>query len=209
MTGQVDFDSHTSGIVLAAVAAVNLVSPGWARGRQYLPPTGDQLAEQVRESLPVGAKRASTPISADQLAEFAGYLDELRVMFFLLDGEDLDGACELLNRMIKETEAVPTLSRHDGEPWHLHFHSPDAPWAKSWAGPMVTGLAMVLGSAMYDRLGLCSAPACDRAYVDTSRNGARRFCSTACQNRVKAASFRERERERQRSEAPEVSADER
>jgi predicted RNA-binding Zn ribbon-like protein len=28
--------------------------------------------------------------------------------------------------------------------------------------------------------------------VDTSRNGTRRFCSTACQNRVKAALFRER-----------------
>jgi predicted RNA-binding Zn ribbon-like protein len=26
--------------------------------------------------------------------------------------------------------------------------------------------------------------------VDTSRNATRRFCSTACQNRVKAASFR-------------------
>jgi predicted RNA-binding Zn ribbon-like protein len=29
-------------------------------------------------------------------------------------------------------------------------------------------------------------------YVDTSRNGSKRFCSTACQNRVKAATFRER-----------------
>jgi predicted RNA-binding Zn ribbon-like protein len=53
---------------------------------------------------------------------------------------------------------------------------------------------MVLGSPMADRLGLCSAPSCDRAYVDISRNGARRFCSTACQNRVKAATFRERQR---------------
>jgi predicted RNA-binding Zn ribbon-like protein len=26
--------------------------------------------------------------------------------------------------------------------------------------------------------------------VDTSRNGTRRFCSTSCQNRVKAAAFR-------------------
>jgi hypothetical protein len=29
-------------------------------------------------------------------------------------------------------------------------------------------------------------------YVDTSRNGTRRFCSTSCQNRVKAAAFRAR-----------------
>ncbi|WP_456236959.1 CGNR zinc finger domain-containing protein [Actinomadura physcomitrii] len=32
----------------------------------------------------------------------------------------------------------------------------------------------------------------DRVYVDTSRNGKRRFCSTACQNRVKTAAFRAR-----------------
>ena len=30
--------------------------------------------------------------------------------------------------------------------------------------------------------------------VDVSRNGTRRFCSTACQNRVKAAAFRERQK---------------
>jgi predicted RNA-binding Zn ribbon-like protein len=29
-------------------------------------------------------------------------------------------------------------------------------------------------------------------YVDVSRNGTRRFCSTTCQNRVKAAAFRKR-----------------
>src|SRR5581483_5972615 len=111
-----------------------------------------------------------------------------------LDMEDLDGACELINKILVETRATPMLSRHDGEPWHLHFHSRDASWSQGWAGSMATALAMVLGSPMADRLGLCSAPSCDRAYVDTSRNGARRFCSTACQNRVKAATFRERQR---------------
>ncbi len=196
VTGQVEFDSHMSGVVLAATATVNVLAPGWSRGRQYLPPIGDELAEQVREALRSGVRRADAPIFPSQLEELAGYLTELRVMFFLLDSGDLDGACELLNKMIIDAEAMPTLSRHDGEPWHLHFHSPDASWAQGWAGAMATGLAMVLGSAMHDRLGLCSAPACDRAYVDTSRNGTRRFCSTACQNRVKAATFRERERQR-------------
>ncbi|WP_405875666.1 CGNR zinc finger domain-containing protein [Streptomyces xanthophaeus] len=33
---------------------------------------------------------------------------------------------------------------------------------------------------------------CDRVYADTSRNAARQFCSTACQNRTKAAAFRAR-----------------
>jgi len=57
---------------------------------------------------------------------------------------------------------------------------------------MAVGLAYVLGSEYADRIGVCSAPDCDRVYVDVSRNGTKRFCSTACQNRVKAAAFRAR-----------------
>jgi predicted RNA-binding Zn ribbon-like protein len=52
----------------------------------------------------------------------------------------------------------------------------------------------VLGSEFNDRLGVCTAPHCDRVYVDVSRNGTRRFCSTACQGRVKTAAFRARTR---------------
>jgi predicted RNA-binding Zn ribbon-like protein len=51
---------------------------------------------------------------------------------------------------------------------------------------------MAIGSDFAGRLGVCSAERCDRVYVDTSRNSRRRFCSTACQNRVKAAAFRAR-----------------
>jgi predicted RNA-binding Zn ribbon-like protein len=51
---------------------------------------------------------------------------------------------------------------------------------------------VVLGSESHDRLGVCTAPRCDRVYVDTSRNGTRRYCSTSCQNRVKTAAFRAR-----------------
>ncbi|WP_203218370.1 CGNR zinc finger domain-containing protein [Nocardia brasiliensis] len=32
---------------------------------------------------------------------------------------------------------------------------------------------------------MCSADNCDRVYLDTSRNGTKRFCGTACQNRAK------------------------
>jgi predicted RNA-binding Zn ribbon-like protein len=31
-------------------------------------------------------------------------------------------------------------------------------------------------------------------FLDTSRNGSRRFCSTPCQHRVKAAAYRARRR---------------
>ena len=53
--------------------------------------------------------------------------------------------------------------------------------------------APLLGSDLRGRIGVCTAPRCDRVYVDASRNGTRRFCSTSCQNRVKTAAFRARQ----------------
>jgi predicted RNA-binding Zn ribbon-like protein len=46
---------------------------------------------------------------------------------------------------------------------------------------------------MADRVGTCASDDCERAFFDSSRNGSRRFCSTTCQNRVKAAAFRRRQ----------------
>jgi predicted RNA-binding Zn ribbon-like protein len=189
----VDFDSHASEIVTATTYVVNLLTPGWTSGRPYQPPTGRDLVDAVVRALP---KTSLAPPSADQLAEFAGYVAEMRRVFELVDGGagDLDAACAVTNGLLRGTGAIPVLARHDDDPWHLHFHPIDAGWARAWAGPMATSLAMLLGSSSYERLGVCSAPSCDAVYVDTSRNGARRFCDTACQNRVKAAAFRERQR---------------
>jgi predicted RNA-binding Zn ribbon-like protein len=184
----VDFDSHTSGVVAALVTAVNVVTPGWSRGRPYEPPAGTALAEQVRTALRGGA----TPAPVAEVLALAAYLGDLRAAFDALDDDDLDGACRRVNDLLGLTGAAPVLARHDGEAWHLHYHAKEASWSISWAASMSTAMATVLGSAAHDRLGVCGAPACDRVYVDTSRNGARRFCSTACQNRVKAATFRER-----------------
>lgn len=185
-----EFDSHTSDTVGYAVTLINDVTPGERHGRPFLAPVGDALVAAVRNAVP-RARTADLPTPSDAV-ELAEWAARLRHVIKLVHTGDLDAACVELNRIMREADAVPTLSRHDGEPWHLHFHSADAEWAASWAAPMATGLAVVLGNATVERLGLCNAPACDRVYIDVSRNGTRRFCSTACQNRVKAAAFRAR-----------------
>ncbi len=185
-----DFDSHTSDVVEYAVALINEVTSGERHGRPFAAPTGDALLPAVRSVVPeFRPSDAPTAAEAAELAEWAG---RLRHVIELVDTGDLDTACTELNRIMRQAGSLPTLARHDGEPWHLHFHSADAAWAPSWAASMATGLAVVLGNPAVDRLGLCNAPACDRVYIDISRNGTRRFCSTACQNRVKAAAFRAR-----------------
>jgi predicted RNA-binding Zn ribbon-like protein len=188
----VDFTSHVETIVTAAVNLVNAVTPGEAHGRDFEQPTGEDLRVAIGEALRAGKPQAPgvTEQDAADLAAVAGWL---RVVFDAVHTGDLDAAALTLNALLAETGAHPQLDRHDGEPWHLHFHGRTDTLAQGWAAGCVTGLAIFLGTEMHDRLGVCTAPRCDRVYVDVSRNGTRRFCSTSCQNRVKAAAFRARQ----------------
>ncbi|MCY0931275.1 CGNR zinc finger domain-containing protein [Streptomyces sp. H27-H1] len=61
-----------------------------------------------------------------------------------------------------------------------------------WSAGCATALALAIGSNLTGRLGVCTAPHCDRVYIDNSRNAVRHFCSTACRSRVKGAIFRAR-----------------
>lgn len=184
-----DFTSHTSTVVTVAVRLVNALTPGHQRGRPYLPPGGSALAAAVTAAL-----RARRPdvrqVTPGEAGEFRAVAAQLRAVFDAVAAGRTDDAARLVNEMLASTGARPRLDRHDGESWHLHFHSAEDSLVTSWAAGCATGLAVVLGSEAHERLGVCAAPRCDRAYVDTSRNATRRFCSTSCQNRVKAASFR-------------------
>ena len=178
------------GVVAATVALVNACTPGYARTRPYAVPEGSELAATVTEAFTIAPPRE--PLDADELAELVRLASRLRQVFELVDRGDMDAAAHAVNELLTSSRAMPRLDRHDGEPWHLHFHAPDITYAAGWAAGCATGLAIVLGGEYADRLGVCSAEACDRVYVDTSRNGTKRFCSTACQNRMKTAAFRAR-----------------
>jgi predicted RNA-binding Zn ribbon-like protein len=177
--------------VTVAVQLVNTLTPGAAYGRDHTVPDGtrrrDETTAILRETVP-----GQPALTAAQAASFAVVARELRVVFERVAAEDMDAAAHQVNRLLLETGARPQLARHDGEPWHLHFHGLDDELVTQWAAGCATGLAVVLGSELAHRIGVCTAPRCDRVYVDTSRNGTRRYCGTACQNRVKAAAFRAR-----------------
>ncbi|MFI6599678.1 CGNR zinc finger domain-containing protein [Nonomuraea sp. NPDC050536] len=187
-----NFNSHTDGVVRTTVGLINALTPGERRGRPYEPPA--DLVEAATEGLRTGhpAHREPSPGEAASLASLAS---RLRGVFDAVAAGDLDGAAGEVNGLLDETDARPRLSRHDGEPWHLHFHGPAGSMPGDWAASCATALAIVLGGEFHDRLGVCTAPHCDRVYVDVSRNGTRRFCSTACQGRVKTAAFRARTRD--------------
>ncbi|MFD0890089.1 CGNR zinc finger domain-containing protein [Streptosporangium algeriense] len=187
-----EFNSHTDMIVRVAVALVNALTPGEMRGRPL--PGPHDLVVAATEALWGAGYPDHEWLTKDEAAELAGIAARLREVFEDVAGEDVDAAALKVNDLLAETRARPSLQRHDGEPWHLHFHGPDGTVAADWGASCATGLAIVLGGEFRDRLGVCTAPHCDRVYVDVSRNGTRRFCGTACQNRVKTAAFRARGR---------------
>jgi predicted RNA-binding Zn ribbon-like protein len=71
-----------------------------------------------------------------------------------------------------------------------------------WSSICAEGMARMIGAGYGDRFGTCEAPDCDRVFFDLSRNASRRFCSTTCQNRVKAAAFRLRQSSRSPRSSP-------
>lgn len=56
------------------------------------------------------------------------------------------------------------------------------------------GLAFHLTEYGVDRLGLCQAAPCRNAYLDTSTNRSRRYCSDRCATRANVAAYRARKR---------------
>ena len=192
MTGQLNFSSHVDAVVTVAVQLVNALTPGEARGRPFAPPRGDELPLAVSQALRAG-RPDTRDVTGEEAAQFSDTARALRAVFEVVAVGKLDEAAGQVNALLDRTGARPRLDRHDGEPWHLHFHGAEDSLVNGWAAGCATGLAIVLGSELHGRLGVCTADRCDRVYVDTSRNGTRRFCSTACQNRVKAAAFRARQ----------------
>jgi predicted RNA-binding Zn ribbon-like protein len=172
-----------------AVQLVNALTPGEAHGRPYLPPEDGALPAAVVAALRAG-RSTVREVSPDEAAGFLAVAAAIRAVFEAMSAGRTDAAARLVNGMLASSGARPRLDRHDGEPWHLHYHGAEDSLVTSWAAGCATGLAVVLGNEQQGRLGVCTAPRCDRVFVDTSRNATRRFCSTTCQNRVKAAAFR-------------------
>lgn len=180
-------DGYADAGALTAVELVNEFAAEHARGTSMR--TSDALAALVRIL-------AVDPPSIARLREghapgFVGLARRLHEVFDDLRGGDVDAAASQLNDLLAKHPAHPHLAKEEGH-WRLHHHPVDAALVPMWTSICAEGMARIIGAGHGDRLGTCKAPDCDRVFLDVSKNASRRFCSTRCQNRVKAAAFRHR-----------------
>ncbi len=162
--------------------------------------------EAVRELFGPAAQAARRTTEAD-VTRLRGVRARLRAVFEAAAEHDEVRAVDLLNALLMEFPVSPQISGHelrdaDGRPdWHLHIADHPANATAGYAATAAMGLAFHLTELGVDRLGICQAPPCRRAYLDTSTNRSRRYCSDRCATRANVAAYRARKRlEGERSE---------
>jgi len=101
---------------------------------------------------------------------------------------------ELVNQALERYPVTARLSDHDGASWHLHVGDSHRSVAAVLGAEALFGLAVLVSELGTDRLGRCSAQGCNWAFVDTSANHGRRYCSTRCATRTNVAAHRRRNR---------------
>ncbi|XVQ84672.1 CGNR zinc finger domain-containing protein [Microbispora siamensis] len=140
-----------------------------------------------------GRTEAAARLTRRDIDALCELRDELTEVFAsAAAGDDVD-VVERLNGLLVRHPVHPQISGHDGQPWHLHL-TEGGRVADALAVGSVMGLASVVTRLGVDRLGICQATPCRNAYLDTSSNRSRRYCSERCASRANVAAYRARKR---------------
>ncbi|MET9855017.1 CGNR zinc finger domain-containing protein [Streptomyces sp. NPDC006450] len=187
-----------------AVRLVNTEEP--ARNKDSL-----TSVDAVRALFGVSVQMARRVTDGD-VTRFRNVRGRLRAVFEAADGGDHVLAVDLLNSLLMEFPVSPQISghvaveehggrgahgehrEHGGPDWHIHLADHPSNASAGYAAIACFGLAFHLTEHGPDRLGLCQAPPCRNAYLDTSTNRSRRYCSDRCATRANVAAYRARKR---------------
>jgi predicted RNA-binding Zn ribbon-like protein len=156
--------------------------------------------EAVRALFGVSRQAARRAGDAD-VTRLRAVRSRLRAVFEAASEGDEVRAVDLLNALLLEFPVSPQVSGHgeldaDGRHhWHLHLAEHAANASAVYAATACMGLAIRLTDLGVDRLGICQSAPCRNAYIDTSTNRSRRYCSDRCATRANVAAYRARKRQ--------------
>ncbi len=156
--------------------------------------------EAVRELFGANRRTARRATDAD-LSRLRAVRGRLRAVFeAAAEGEEVR-AVDLLNALLLEFPVSPQIADHgDRDPgdrpqWHMHLADHATNATAAYTATACMGLAVQLTDLGVDRLGICQAAPCRNAYLDTSTNRSRRYCSDRCATRANVAAYRARKRQ--------------
>jgi predicted RNA-binding Zn ribbon-like protein len=130
--------------------------------------------------------------NAAQIRALRPWVQRLRDLF---EAATVAEKAERADALLIAADCRPRLVHHwPGQPYHFHY----APVASGLAARVraltAAGLAHVIDEGGGPRLRTCTRSGCGTAFIDTSRNGRRHFCSVRCANQVNVARHRQRQR---------------
>ena len=105
---------------------------------------------------------------------------------------DEERVVEIVNELLRESNALPQLVKHDDWDYHLHATAPHAPLASRMAVEAAMAFADVVRGGELSRLLICDYPTCDSVVVDLSKNRSKRYCDGGCGNRAAVEAYRAR-----------------
>lgn len=151
-------------------------------------------AEPSAEGYQAVVDRFVQPRCPVHLGEVAPMLDWASRLRKLFTERRIDQRIALVNEMLALGADRPFVSTHDQLAPHLHYVPVEAGLVVRMRARTAIGLAHLLTEGGGGRLGSCARAGCQAVFVDTSRNGRRRFCSMRCANQVRVSRHRARHR---------------
>jgi predicted RNA-binding Zn ribbon-like protein len=150
----------------------------------------DELATPEQLGAFLGRWKFTGRIDRDarELGEVRATRERVRTIW----GQDETAVVAWVNATLADARAVPRLVDHDGLGWHIHAIDGDAPLAERILVEAAMSLVDVIRAGRLDRLRDCEADDCTGVFVDLSKNGSKRFCSTRCGNRMAVRAYRAR-----------------
>lgn len=150
-------------------------------------------AEALREHL---ADRAwlQEQVSARDVAALRTFQVELRPVFEASGRHEVAQVVSGLNELLERHPVTPMISDHDPARLHMHVANRAASVADLLISESLMGLANLVCDLGPTRFGVCESSPCTRAFVDTSPNSSRRYCSERCSSRANVAAYRARQR---------------
>lgn len=130
-------------------------------------------------------------LSEEALHEVRTFREQLRAIFTTPHEEE---AAHLLNDLMRSVRLQLTLVCEEDHTWHTQLHpEPENSPIQRLCAEAILGLSYAMEHYGKARLGFCAAQPCRDVFIDTSRNGTRRYCDDRCANRHNVAAFRARQ----------------